>query len=315
MDIDARLADLLGRQHQVITRQQALAYGTDKNAVDRLIRPGGRWQRLLPGVYLTVTGTPTQNQREMAALLYAGPGGTLTGQAALRRHGMRTVPAQVIDVLIPAKRVRQSRGFVLLHQTLRLPPLVCYEGPIQYALAARAVADAARAMKDLTSVRAIVAAAVQTRRCTIEQLDEELQAGPVRGSALLRAALAEVGLGTRSAPEAELFDLIRRGRLPAPILNPLLYAGDELLARPDAWWPAYALAVEVDSREWHLSPERWEETMRRHDRMAEFGIQALHFSPRQIRQKPDAVLATIRNTLGRRRGMSAPAITTIQAAA
>ncbi len=315
MDIDARLADLLGRQHQVITRQQALAYGTDKNAADRLIRPGGRWQRLLPGVYLTVTGTPTQNQREMAALLYAGPGGTLTGAAALRRHGMRTVSAQVIDVLIPAKRVRQNQGFVLLHQTRRLPPLVCYEGPIQYALAARAVADAARAMKDLTSVRAVVAAAVQTRRCTIEQLDEELQAGPVRGSALLRAALAEVGLGARSAPEAELFDLIRRGRLPAPILNPLLYAGDELLARPDAWWPAYALAVEVDSREWHLSPERWEETMRRHDRMAEFGIQALHFSPRQIRQKPDAVLATIQNTLARRRGMSAPAITTVPAAA
>jgi uncharacterized protein YbjT (DUF2867 family) len=86
-----------------------------------------------PGVYLTVTGTPTQDQREMAALLYAGTGGTLTGPAALRRHGIRAVQAQLIDVLIPATRVRQSAGFVLIQQTSRLPELVCYTGRVQYA--------------------------------------------------------------------------------------------------------------------------------------------------------------------------------------
>ena len=36
------------------------------------IRPGGPWQRLLPGVYLTVTGTPTRRQLEVAALRCAG---------------------------------------------------------------------------------------------------------------------------------------------------------------------------------------------------------------------------------------------------
>jgi very-short-patch-repair endonuclease len=314
MDTLLPLGEVLRRQHQVITRRQALECGIGHDTIHRRALPGGRWQRLLPGVYLTVTGTPTIDQRDMAALLYAGPGSTLTGPAALRRHGMRELQSAVVDVLIPASRVRQTTGFVLLHQTRRLPPMVCYEGPIQYALAARAVADAARAMKDLRNLRAVVAAAVQTRRCTVEQLEAELHAGPMHGSALLRTALGEVAQGTRSAPEAELFDLIKHGRLPVPIFNPSLYVGQELLAKPDAWWPDNAVAVEVDSRQWHLGPDSWEETMRRDARMTALGISVLHFSPRQIRQEPDEVLTRIRRTLASRRGISVPSIRTVIAA-
>ena len=261
-----------------------------------------------------MTGTPTRIQRELAALLYAGSGGTLTGPAALARHGFRT-DSRVIDVLIPAKRQRKSVGFVVVHRTTRLPPYVCYKGPVQFALPARAVADAVRAMGDLADVRAVVAAAVQSKRCTVGQLVAELDAGSVRGSALFRVALAEVGQGTRSGPEGALLALIRRGGLPEPWLNPRIFAGDELIGRPDAWWPEFGVAVEVDSREWHLSPADWERTMDKHDRMSEFDILVLHFTPRQIRDQPDMVLARIKGTLDRRRGhSSAPPVRTLPAA-
>jgi very-short-patch-repair endonuclease len=314
MDDQSGLSDLMQRQHLVITRRQALACGLGHDAIHRQIRPGGRWQRLLPGVYLAVTGTPTQDQRDTAALLYAGPGATLTGPAALRRYGMRAPRTDTVDVLVPAKRIRQSTGFVLIHRTRRLPEHVCYDGPVQYALPARAVADAVRGLKDLATVRSVVAAAVQTRRCTIEQLKTELSAGPMHGSALFRSALAEVIDGARSAPEAELLHLIKRGRLPVPLFNPRLYVGNEFLAKPDAWWPDNGVAVEVDSREWHLSPESWERTMRRHDLMTAAGILVLHFTPRQIREEPDQVIATIRAALASRRGAEVPLIRTLPAA-
>lgn len=312
MAAQSDLDKLLKRQHRVLTRRQALACGLHHNAVHHAIQPGGRWQQLLPGVYLTVSGTPTRDQRDVAALLYAGPGGTLTGAAALIRHGLR-IRSENVDVLVPASRPRQSRGFVVVHQTTRLPAMVCYAGPVQYALAARAVADAARGLRELRDVRAVVAAAVQSRRCTVEQLEAELTSGSVRGSALFRAALSEVAQGARSGPEAELLDLIRRARLPMPLLNPRLFAGEEFLARPDAWWPDVAVAVEVDSKEWHLSPESWEHTMRRHSRMTAHGILVLHFTPRQIREEPDDVLATIRDALGSRRGQPVPSIRAIPA--
>lgn len=307
MDNHLELRRLLSRQDRLLTRRQALAAGIHPDVLHRRTRPGGPWQRILPGVYLTVTGTPTRNQRELAALLYAGSGGTLTGPAALARHGIRA-DSRVVDVLIPAKRQRKSLGFVVVHRTTRLPPYVCYKGPVQFALPARAVADAVRAMGDLADVRAVVAAAVQNKRCTVGQLLAELEAGPVRGSALFRAAQAEVGQGTRSGPEGALLALIRRGGLPEPWLNPRIFAGDELIGRPDAWWPEFGVAVEVDSREWHLSPADWERTMDKHDRMSEFDILVLHFTPRQIRDQPDKVLARIRGTIDRRRGHGATAL-------
>ena len=47
------------------------------------------------------------------------------------------------------------------------------------------------------------------------------------------------------------------------MFNARLYVGSEFVAVPDAWWPDVGVAVEVESREWHLSPEDWERTMRR----------------------------------------------------
>jgi very-short-patch-repair endonuclease len=81
----------------------------------------------------------------------------------------------------------------------------------------------------------------------------------------------------------------------------------------DAWWPEASVAVEVDSREWHLLPAHWEETMRRHARLIAAGIAVIHIGPRQIRTEPDSIVANIANAL--RRGRPAASIMTLPAAA
>src|SRR5260370_14047527 len=85
-----RLRQVLQAQYLVITRKQALLCGLPHSTLDRYIAPDGPWQRLLPGVYLAVTGTPTQDQREMAALLYAGPRSLITRSAAGRPQRLRS---------------------------------------------------------------------------------------------------------------------------------------------------------------------------------------------------------------------------------
>jgi very-short-patch-repair endonuclease len=111
------------------------------------------------------------------------------------------------------------------------------------------------------------------------------------------AGFAEVAEGIRSGAEADLRDLVKRAGLPVPMFNARLYRGRVLVAVADAWWPDARVAAEVDSREWHLSPEDWERTLRRHARMSAQGILALHFTPRQIRTEPAQVIATIRAAL------------------
>ena len=252
---------------------------------------------LLPGVYLALTGTPTADQRDMAALLYAGSGSVITGQAALRRHELSGDRPGVVDVLTPVTVQRRRCGFVRLQRTRRLPDRACSDGDIRFATVDRAVADAARTMSSPREVTALVATAVQRRRCPITLLSAELAAGPVRGSALLQHALAEVSAGIRSVAEADFRRLIQRAELPMPMFNARLYDGHSLIAVVDAWWPEAGVVAEVDSREWHLAPEDWERTMRRHAGLSARGLVVLHFSPRQLKNEPDRVVATVRATL------------------
>lgn len=292
-----RLTGLLRRQHLVIRRRQALACGLTEIALQYRIQTGGPWQRLLPGVYLTTIGPVLPEQREIAALLYAGPRSVLTGMAALRRNGFRVPAPNVVDVLVPADFKRQSMGFVRVQRSTRMPPEVCVTGEVRFVLPARAVADAARRMRSARDVRALVAKAIQEQWCSIPQLDTELAQGPMAGSALLRAALAEVRGGVRSAPEGDLRVLIQHNKIPLPVFNARLYDGTALVAVADAWWEEAGVVAEVDSREYHYSAEDWQQTMRRHDRLVAHGVLLLHFTPRQIRTAPDEVVAQIRAAL------------------
>jgi len=249
-----------------------------------------------------MTGAPDLNQKEVAALLYAGPGSAITGPVALWHYGIRAGPnLDDVDVLVPVKRQRRNDGFVRLHRTRRMPVRASYSGLVRLVPAARAVTDTARLLTSRREVRAVTADAIQLGRCTVSQLADELGGGPIRGSAVFRSVLAEVAEGIRSTAEGDLRDLVAVARLPVPLFNPSLYDGDTFIAKPDAWWPDAGVAAEADSREWHLSPDAWERTMRRHDQMAAAGIIVLHFSPRQLRSEAAGVARIISAALERGR--------------
>ena len=289
---------ILEQQLDVISRQQALAAGLTRHALAHRLRSGGSWRGLLPGVYMAATGAPTTLQQEMAALLYAGPGSVITGSAALRCHHIRSELTEIVDVLVPAARQRRDTGFVKLHRTTRMPGRIWEAGPVRYVMPARAVADTVRSLTSLRYVRAIVADAVQRDTCTIKTLTTELSTGPNAGSALFREALADVAEGVRSAAEGDLKDLLTTSGLPMPLFNPSLYDDTgAFIARPDAWWPELGIAVEVDSREWHLSPEDHANTLARGRRMAKYQVVVLRFTPRQIRTKPAEVIKDIKAAL------------------
>lgn len=298
---------LLITQRGVLSRSQVLASGITIHGLRHRLRPGGPWQRLLPGVYLTVTGQPTWEQKATAAMLYAGPDGVITGRAALHLQDTRIPESAQVDVLVPLSRQRASRDFAVIHRTGRMPSREMCDLALKFAPAHRATADAVRQLASLPDARALVAGVVQRRKCTITELARELKAGPVRGSARLRAVLAEVADGARSVVEAEFRELILASGLPVPLFNADLYLDGEFLARPDAWWPKAGVVAEVDSREWHLLPEHWRQTMERSRRMAAAGINCLHFSPSDMKDDPGTLLDQIRGAL--RHGRPVPGIT------
>ena len=300
-----RLRHVLQAQYQVITRRQAVLCGLPHSTLDRFMAPGGPWQRLLPGVYLAVTGTATQDQREMAALLYAGPRSLITGSAAVRRHRLRSAGPDVVDVLIPWQRRRQSAGFVRVHRTRRMPERLYVTGKIRFAKPPRAVADAARSLTRFDDVRHVVCDAVQRRACTVAELTEELHAGPAAGAALFREALAEIGDGVRSVAEADFRLLILGSGLPRPMFNAQLFDADGIfIATVDAWWQEAGVAAEIDSRAYHLAAEDADRTTDRHDELTAHGILPLHFPPKRIKTDASGVIRQLQSAI--EKGLARP---------
>jgi hypothetical protein len=308
------LERLIRRQYGLVTRQQALECGMTEKALRCVLGKPGGWQVLLPGVYLTVRGTPTVDQRDKAALLYAGKGSVITGIAALRRHNVRCAETDVTDVLIPANVHRKSTGFVRVLRSDRMPETYWTEAGMRIAYLPRAVGDAARGSRDFREVQALVCAVIQQTSCTVPHLIKELNAGPTIGSRLFRAALAEVSDGVRSTAEGDLKRLVDRAGIEKPLYNPMLYLPDgTFLCSPDLWWERYGVAAEVDSLAYHFSARDYENTNKRHNRIERAGLHLLHWIPRTIQREGDTVLSDIREALASYATQPPPPIITVPA--
>jgi hypothetical protein len=293
-----QFARILRCQYDVVSRSQALECGMTRGTIEYRLRPDGPWRQILPAVYLTVTGTATPDQRDLAALLYAGPQSVITGSVAVRRHNLRCAGLNLLDVLVPAESRRKSVGYVQIRRTTRMPGDLYTTGPIRFTSLARAVADAARGMTRFSDVQALVCEAVQHGRCTLKELVRELNEGPTPGRRWYRMALAEVSEGIRSVAEAQLKRLIDRSDLEKPVYNADLYTLDGIfLGRPDAWFGRAGVAGEVDSREYHMRARDYEETTMRHNRMEAAGIHMLHWLPSTIKAEPGKVIADLRDAI------------------
>lgn len=310
------LDPLFAQQRGLATRGQLLAAGLDDEAI-RLKLRSRRWQRVLPGMYANHTGQITLEQRRIAGSLYAPPRSQITGVSALIWHGFRHLPDDpMIHMLIPHATRRVSRGFVRVQRTLRLDENPHVTSHYTVCSAARAVADACRNLNHLRDVRAIVAEAVQRGLATVDALEAELALAGTSRTSLLRRAINEIRSGARSAPEVELQETLHPSKvLPTILWNPKLEAFDGTpLPSPDGWIPNVGLALECDSREYHLNPEGWQRTMRRHNLLAEYGALVLHFTPSELRGRRRSIRAVVEHAYQERLQSGATAAIRVVAA-
>lgn len=298
---------LVASRDGVVARRDLLAVGMPSTTVQARSGPGGPWTRLMPGIMLVYSGTPTLQQRLQAALMYAGDGSMLTGLCALVRMGIRNAPStNDLHVLVTHERRRLSTDTVIVERSRRLPRPRAVEG-LPCAPVARAAIDAARRMRDRRAVRALIAEVVQRGWTSVGELACEIRDAQIRGTALPRQVIREVSAGIRSVAEAEVRDAMRKARIPEPVWNRDLY--DEhgrWLARPDAVWLELGVVLEIDSLEWHLSPSAYQHTQERHRRMTAAGLLVIHVTPGTVRREPERFVADVRATLRAGEARSAP---------
>jgi len=289
MDIDA----LFARQLGLATRAQLLAAGVTPSALTwRLTH---QWRLVLPGVVLGNTGSLSENQRIMAAQLYAGPLAQVTGQVGCRLHELRSRRGtSVVTMVVPHSQRCRQVGWVRISRTRYLEDPVWVRGPIRYASPARCVIDWARDMRSFGDVRALAIEAVQRRLVTLGELVHQLECGPSRGSSMVRRALIDVAAGAWSEPEAQLRSLLSTSGLPEPMLNPILMLPDGTsLISPDAWFDEVGLAVMVHSKEHHSREDDFVATIDADAMLTTSGVIVVGVVPRMIRTAPRDVVRRV----------------------
>lgn len=298
------LAATADRQLGLVTRRQCKAVGV---TVGELRWANGRTTRIvLPGVLALFTGDLSDRQRLLAAALYAGADAQLAGISAVRWHGLGDVPDDGRHrFLVPASCGIRSSGFVIMKRTTRPDVRPWRRGLLTVCSPARAVVDAGRELRHPEAVRALVLAAVQRRRVRPGHLLAEVEAGAIRGSAVVRRAVADAHTGAWSVPELDVLSAASRSPiLPRIWPNPVLMARDgTTLPTPDGWIDDVGLAIQVHSRQYHLRDEHWEATVSADTMLGEYGVPVIAVTPRGFAEDPAGFVARLERAyrqLGRR---------------
>ena len=291
----------------LLTRADLAAAGLDTDVALRAVR-SGKWSVVLPGAWTRRGGEVTRRERQEAALALLGDGAALTGPDACAAHGMRDVPGGPVAVLV-AHGVRRDLGpDVRIVRTTATVPVMQLRG-LPAVAPVRAVLDACW-QQPLQHVRALVLAAVADGWVDVSEFEQLVDEGPRRGSAAVRRAVLDAHRGARSAPEAELADVlvaaVRRGHLPPFLLNPELLLDGKPVVTPDAYLVGLGVGGEMDCVRHHASARALDSTLLRHDRATRAGIELHHVTPSRFRSDPQVYVDRLREAVAGRRQLTVP---------
>ncbi len=299
LPLPPRWHDVAAAQAGVLSRRQALLGGLTEDAWQWRLDLG-RWTPLLPGVVATHSGEPTWAEKIWGAVLYAGPGAAVSGDAGLTLGGFVGLNEAMADVAIPRGRAVAAREFLRPHQVrglaglvaaAREPPRVRLPHALLHSVAWAPTARAAEWR---------IAAAVQQRLVRPDQIDGALALVPrLPRRALVRAVLTDVRQGAHAQTELDFLRLLRRHGLPLPDrLQLVVRAGGKRYL--DVWWERKRVTVELDGAH-HRSAGTWDaDTLRanavavaqRHDRLL-----LLRFTTGNLRHDEQQVVAQLRAAL------------------
>lgn len=312
------LDETAAAQAGVISRAQALAAGLSRTAIRVRLR-SGRWQRMMPGIYLTNSGPPQRASVQWAALLYAGTGAMLSHASAAELLGLGDPPqapgsgswqggagTPPVHVTVPAGRKVAPVPGVIVHRSRRagsarhpnrVPPQTRVE---------ETVLDLVDAAVDLDEAIGWLAKACGRRLSTPARLRAYAVARTrLRRRAQIVDALADVAAGCHSPLEVRYFRHVeRRHRLPPG-------ARQRWRRRPGGRWyddvtyPGLNTVVELDGRAGHGDERHWRDLARDNAAAAE-GLTVLRYGSADVTDRPCLVAAQVSTVLRRNGWAGAP---------
>jgi very-short-patch-repair endonuclease len=295
-DLDARVAELAGRQHGVVGRSQLLGLGMGEDAVDGW-RRRGRLHRLYPGVYALGHDAVTIHGRWMAAVLASGPGAVLSHRTAAALWGIREPGSGPIEVTVPSKG--RSPGRIRRHSSSIPPDEMITERGIPVTTVPRTIFDLA-ATTPVDNVEFAMREAEYLRLYDALSLWDLLERYPGRrGARTVRTCLARrtEQVGRVRSPLEEIFlPFLRRHALPLPRLNAWLRSAGRRY-QVDCLWGDRRVIIEMDGFQGHGTRTAFRRDRERDRRLRVAGYEVTRIAWGQLDEEPQEIAADLRALL------------------
>jgi very-short-patch-repair endonuclease len=289
------LDHLLFRQHNVISRRQALRHLT-RTALYHQV-DSGRWQQPVRSVFVAQTGPiGVPQQRWIGVLASRGP---LAAFSALEVLGLKGYAKPYTEILITAnRRVRLTPPATVIRRSACLTVEdVLTGGSPPTTVAARSLVDAAQWARDDAEAVAVIAAGFQQRLVFSGEVLAVLdRLSGVRREALIRQAVQDARGGSHSISEVQFLQLCRRNGLPEPTRQMVRKDSRGRKRYRDALFEEFGIHVEIDGAQ-HMEVRAWSADMVQHNEIAITGDRLLRFTAWQIRREPETVARQLRAAL------------------
>ena len=297
MDPDGRALAQASKQGGVITRGQALRCGMTPSSIKHRIRVG-RWTVEMRSVYRLMDMTDTSDL--VRAAIAVLPDSVVSHQTAAEMHRLHRVRTSVPTVTVHSRTTHSFPG-VKVYRNHDLAPLhteMC--GGIPVTTLARTVIDLA-AVLHIEHMRDIVTDLIAEKRLTVKMLGRVFDDVACRGkpgTSSIRMILEERGTGPAvdaSVLERRGLAVLLSGGLPQPQLE--FQMPWNLSRRFDASYPEWSIAIEWDSRRWHMRADAFERDRARDRSALLHGWSVYRFTWDDVKNRPDMIVDTIRTAI------------------
>jgi hypothetical protein len=302
------VADLMRRQHGIVSRSQALAAGLSAGQIQHRVADG-RWISVYRGVYRNAAMRATWHGGLLAACLVVD--GLASHRSAAVLHGIDGFqPGRKMVVVARGRHRRSDRvPDVVVHETtqLDLAHATVREG-IPCTGLARTLLDLAGCVTRRKLGIAVDGELRRTRLTLADLYDVLVRQGRSGrpGCGRLRDVLDE-RLGEGAVPLSDwsrmVADLLVASGLPRPTYeHRVMGPGGELVAQVDLAYPNQTLAIELDSVGFHLNRASFERDPLRRNRLVMAGWTVLSFTWSHYVDDPAGLCATVAAALSVHRG-------------
>jgi hypothetical protein len=287
-------------QDGVFSRRQALAAGFSYATIRRRLGTG-QWRIVIGDVMCASDRAPGARGRLIAAV--ATTRGTASHWSAALLHGFDAVPVRAgVDPELPhvttSRRVHVNLAGLVEHRLRLYPEHVVTVDGIAATSPDRTVVDLLAVMP-MSPARTLLYRAIQQGWLDRIGLRRHVERrGGWHGTPQLRVLLADLREGAHAVSEARAMEV-------------LLAAGIDVeanvrIALPRGGWAVLDLVVtgtrlviEIDGRAHHAAPERFIADRERQNQLVAAGFTVLRFTWVDVMERPQHLVRTVREVLGR----------------